>query len=287
VGGINFQLAAARLIIQQYDVAQETRSLSPDELTLHRELKAHVLGLASLARTMARQRARTRHLREGDACTQYFHLQACHRRRKNFMLAISHEGQTFSKDDAKAGLIYAYYNGILGTPFLRQHRLNLQALQLPMADLSDLTLPFSPEEVEAAVRASPSDRALGPDGFCLGFYKLAWHVVGPDIVRAFMGLWEMDFRDFNNLNEASMVLLHKSSVPSGLRDYRPISLIHSIGKLFAKTLALRLSPRMSELVRVNQTAFIKGRRIHENFLKCATGVQMVACEADSNYPAQD
>ena len=62
-----------------------------------------------------------------------------------------------------------------------------------------------------------------------------------------------------------MVLLHKNSNPLGLRDYRPISLIHTVEKLFAKTLALRLAPRMPALVSVNQTAFIKGRRIHKNF----------------------
>lgn len=62
-----------------------------------------------------------------------------------------------------------------------------------------------------------------------------------------------------------MVLLHKSQTLEGLQDYRPISLIHSIGKLFVKGLALRLAPRMNELVQMNQTTFIRGRRIHENF----------------------
>lgn len=70
-----------------------------------------------------------------------------------------------------------------------------------------------------------------------------------------------------------MVLLQKNMAPSGLKDYRPISLIHSVGKLFSKGLAMRLAPRMSELVQVNQTAFIKGRRIHENF----RSVQLTCC----------
>ena len=265
LGSIQFQLAAARLIIQEYDITQESRSLSPGELALHRERKGHVLGLASLERTMARQRARTRHLREADACTKYFHLQACHRRRKNHLLTISHEGHSFSEEEAKAEVVYFYYNAIIGTPFLRRHRLNLDALQLPSLDLAELALPFSPAEVEAAVRASPSDRAPGPDGFGSAFLKVAWQVVGSDIVRVFVSLWDLDFRNFNCLNQAYMVLLHKNSNPLGLRDYRPISLIHTVGKLFAKTLALRLAPRMPALVSVNQTAFIKGRRIHENF----------------------
>jgi hypothetical protein len=75
----------------------------------------------------------------------------------------------------------------------------------------------------------------------------------------------MDFRSFHLLNEAVTVLLHKTHAPAGLKDYRPISLIHSMGKLFSKTLALRLAPRMHELVSHNQSAFIQGRRIHENF----------------------
>jgi hypothetical protein len=63
-----------------------------------------------------------------------------------------------------------------------------------------------------------------------------------------------------------MVLLHKTQAPTGLKDYRPISLIHSVGKLFSKCLALRLVPRMHTLVKINQSAFIRGRQIHENFM---------------------
>jgi hypothetical protein len=90
-------------------------------------------------------------------------------------------------------------------------------------------------------------------------------VVGPDVLRVFQSLWDLDFRSFHHLNEAVMVLIHKTQAPEGLKDYRPISLIHSIGKMFAKGFALRLTPRMPDLIKVNQTAFIQGRRLHENF----------------------
>jgi hypothetical protein len=53
VGNVTAQLAYARVIIHAFDVAQESWRLSAGELELHRELKAHVLGLASLTRTMA------------------------------------------------------------------------------------------------------------------------------------------------------------------------------------------------------------------------------------------
>lgn len=74
---------------------------------------------------MARQRARIQGLREGDACTKYFHLQACHRRRKNYLFALTHNGQTFSEEEAKADIVFSYYNELLGSAFVRQHRIDL------------------------------------------------------------------------------------------------------------------------------------------------------------------
>jgi len=62
-----------------------------------------------------------------------------------------------------------------------------------------------------------------------------------------------------------MVLLRKKLEPSGIGDYRPISLIHSFAKLFTKVLARRLAPLMQQLIRHNQSAFIQSRQIHENY----------------------
>lgn len=259
------QLGAARCIIYELDLAQETRVLSPQEQEIRRDLKGKVLGLPALERTMARQRARCRYLREGDANTKYFHLQACHRRRKNHMHAISVDGRTFSEEEAKAGIAYDYYNSILGTPFMRRHRIDLQQLGLPHLDLEALVAPFTADKVAAIVRASHRDRTPGPDGFTGGFYLAAWEVIGGDVVKVFDAFWQLDFRSLHHLNGAVMVLLHKTDDPQGLRDYRPISLIHSIGKLLTKCLATRLAPFMAALVRPNQMAFIRGCLIHENF----------------------
>lgn len=74
ISNVHLQLVAVRVVIYELGVAQETWLLSPGKLELCRELKANVLSLSSLVQTMARQNARTQGLREGDACTKYFHL---------------------------------------------------------------------------------------------------------------------------------------------------------------------------------------------------------------------
>jgi len=47
---------------------------------------------------------------------------------------------------------------------------------------------------------------------------------------------------------------------------RPISLIHSVAKLFAKILASRLAPHMHKIISKSQSTFIKGRSIHDNYM---------------------
>ena len=53
VGSVRLQLALARELILRLDVAQEARALSAPEAQLRKSLKVRVLGLVSLARSMA------------------------------------------------------------------------------------------------------------------------------------------------------------------------------------------------------------------------------------------
>jgi hypothetical protein len=85
-------------------------------------------------------------------------------------------------------------------------------------------------------------------------------------MAAFDAFWHLDMRNLHDVNGDLLVLLLKSTEATSVKDFRPISLIHVIGKLVSKVLANRLAPRLPELVQVNQSTFIKGRTIHDNFL---------------------
>ena len=147
MGSIRFQLFAAREIIAQLDVAQESRMLTDEEHELRKELKREYIGLASLARTIAMQRSRIRFLGEGDANTCFFHLQSCHRSRKNIIIALHHDGQWISEETAKSDLIFDYYNAILGKPFTRSHSISIHQLGVAQCDLECLGDCFTETEV--------------------------------------------------------------------------------------------------------------------------------------------
>ena len=50
-----------------------------------------------------------------------------------------------------------------------------------------------------------------------------------------------------------------------MNHFRPISLIHSIAKLIAKVLLMRLAARLQGLISPAETAFQKGKYIHGSY----------------------
>lgn len=74
-----------------------------------------------------------------------------------------------------------------------------------------------------------------------------------------------DRRGLESLNNALIVLLPKKVGAASPADYRPITMIHSFAKLISKVLALKLAPKLNELVDKNQDVFIHSGTIQDNF----------------------
>ena len=83
------------------------------------------------------------------------------------------------------------------------------------------------------------DKAPGPDGFAMGFFLKCWEVVKEDAMKAFQNFYEQEVFE-RSLNATFITLIPKKKVAKELRDFRPISLIGSIYKLFAKVLIERI-----------------------------------------------
>jgi hypothetical protein len=79
-------------------------------------------------------------------------------------------------------------------------------------------------------------------------------------------IWRRKLKNFEQLNSAYITLLPKKDEARSIKDYRPISLVHSSAKLITKILANRLAGRLNHMVSPNQSAFIKGRFIQDNFM---------------------
>jgi hypothetical protein len=110
-------------------------------------------------------------IREGDTNTIFFHIQARHQKRKNFIARLVAEGGVCTSHEEKAKVVDEFYGSLLGTRQDREHSIDLQALGIPTHNLTILDSPFSEKEVWETIKQLPSDKASGPDGFMGRFYK--------------------------------------------------------------------------------------------------------------------
>jgi hypothetical protein len=255
------QLALAREILHQFEIAQDSLQLSKEELWFKNKLKKHSLALAYLKRTMARLRSRINWLKEGDANTHLFHIHARHRKRKNFIAKLISGDQICTSQQEKAAVIDEFYDNLLGSCVTRERTINLEELGILAHNLTELDTPFSEEEVWNTIKQMPSDKAPGPDGFTGRFYKTCWPIIKEDIMAAISAVWSRKLVNFGILNSAYVILLPKKDDAEQPKDFRPISLVHSFAKLVTKLLANPLAPKLQEMISPIQSAFIKGRFI--------------------------
>jgi hypothetical protein len=266
VGNVRMQLGLVREVLHRLEMAQDIRILSSGEVWLLNLLKQRCLSLASLERTVAPLRSRIHYLKEGDANTKFIHLQACYRKKNNFISKLEEDGRMATNHDDMQQIFEQYFCNLLGADLQRHFTIDLSNCHRAAMDLSALEQPFSEKEVMDTIACLPSDKAPGPDGFTGKFYKTCWDIIKVDIMSALNSLYHGNAYKLDLLNSAYLILLPKREDASSAGDFRPISLIHSFAKLVTKILANRLGPYLQDLVAANQSALIRGRSIHDNFM---------------------
>lgn len=266
ISKFRLQMQIANEIILRFDIAQESRLLSDDERYLRAACKGRCLALASLERIRLRQRARIRSLREGDAGTAFFHLKIKARRRKLLIPILEHDGRIATTQHDMQSLAREYFAAVMCPECSDTKLLQFHHIQMATTDLSSLDSPFTEDEIWSAIRALPNEKSPGPDGYTCLFYQRCWEIIKPELISALAKFCTGNSQNLEKLNSAIVTLIPKKDSPTLLKDYRPISLIHSFSKIAAKIMAQRLAPKLNVLIPSSQTAFIKGRCIHENFV---------------------
>jgi hypothetical protein len=259
-------LHAALLVILHLDMAQDMRALSLGEVDLRHRLKRKVIALAVVERSRKKQSVRIQNIREGDANTKFFHRRVNARRRKNHIYRLKHNNGWITDHTAKEELIFNHYQAAMGPGHQRTRDFVWEGIHFEDPILDSLGQKFTEDEVKEAISLMPPDKAPGSDGFTGAFFKRCWETIKADFMRVIHLFEDLHSENFHWLNSDNIVLLPKKDGAEEVADYRPISLIHGVAKILAKMLAIRLGPFMDDLVSNAQSAFIKKRSIHDNFL---------------------
>ena len=127
-----------------------------------------------------------------------------------------------------------------------------------------LESPISEDEVKKAIWSLRPDKAPGPDGFPICFYRIFWSLVKKDLMRLIS--WMEKGNMGGATNSTFLALIPKELNPTSIKKFRPISLCKASYKIFSKVLSLRLKQIIPHLISPNQGGFISGRQISDNIL---------------------
>jgi hypothetical protein len=129
-------------------------------------------------------------------------------------------------------------------------------------DLAQLDIEFTEDEVKAAIRACPRRKAPGPDGIPNDWYH--------DRVDDVAGVLTVQFNEWHqagvlpgSFRKAVMTCIPKTTRPKTGLDFRPIALLDSDYKTYARLLLNRLRPPLPQLATETQYGFVPGRQVHD------------------------
>ena len=82
----------------------------------------------------------------------------------------------------------------------------------------------------------------------------------------FLQAFQSERVELERLNRAVIILIPKSTPALHPSAFRPVSLQNYPVKILTKMLTNRLQQQVPKLIDIDQTGFIKGRSISENFV---------------------
>jgi hypothetical protein len=175
----------------------------------------------------------------------------------------------FTSHDHKMQILTSYYQQLLGQEFEPVWSFSLSSLYPSHTPgLSNLVTPFLESEIVEAFFNMNLNASAGPDEFRPSFYKKFWTLTKPKIMNFFNQFFNLSL-DTTSINRAHLILIPKSDGARSPEHFGPISLQNCPIKAIFKLLANRLQKIIPSLIHGDQTGFVQGRSISENFTYAA------------------
>jgi hypothetical protein len=121
------------------------------------------------------------------------------------------------------------------------------------------------EEMIQAIWSLEKDKAPGPDGFSIHFYRTFWNIVRSNLKRMLNHTLRKK-KVGGGTNSTFLALIPKEINPSSFSRFHPISLCNSTYKILTKIIANRLKQIIGRIISNNQGGFIQKRQIVDNII---------------------
>lgn len=263
ISRLNVCIDNSNWTLLELDGIEDRRTLTTPEKNFRAILKNHLLILLKYKQEYWKKRYTVRWFQCGGDNTKFFHSAATERYQRNSIASLKlQDGSTVTDHAGKERELFETYKSRLGQSNQSDMKFNLSNIIKRAEGLDELTVPFTPEEIDQVVKEMPSDRAPRPDGFNGCFLKSCWHIIKADFYKLCMDFYEGNL-NLQSINSGFITLIPKTPSPESANDYRPITLLNCCLKLITKLLANRLQKIIFRLIHRNQYGFLRGRSIQD------------------------
>ena len=141
---------------------------------------------------------------------------------------------------------------------------------------------LSQKECLEALKNMDSNKTPGTDGLPAEFYKVFWKDICPFLVSALNYAFDSGCLSVTQRRGIIKLIPKKDGEPYYIKNWRPITLLNTDYKIAAKAIAIGMKQVLPSLIIYDQTGFLKGRFIGENFrlidciIQCARGKKIQA-----------
>ncbi|GJY94750.1 sodium/hydrogen exchanger 6 [Tanacetum coccineum] len=214
-----------------------------------------------------RKKSKIEWLNAGDSNTAYFHKIVKSKCVHNRIEMVRDSSNVLHEGNTVISAFVSHYEQFLGlegtTTPLDDHGLFSRVLSDHNADF--MVREVSDSEIKGALFSIGDDKPPGPDGFNAAFFKKSWDIVGDEVTIAIRDFFS-NGKLLKELNHTIISLIPKVSTPTKINDCHSISCCNVLFKCISKIIANRIKGYLGDLVSINQSAFVSGRRISDNIL---------------------
>ncbi|KAG7556378.1 Endonuclease/exonuclease/phosphatase superfamily [Arabidopsis suecica] len=226
--------------------------------------------VAELEEGFLKQKSKLHWLQVGDKNNKYFHNAVKARLAQNAIREIKCKDGSIATEqvDIKTEAVRFFEEFLTHKPVDYEGASTAEIQDLlefrcSMSEQNVLVSQVTEEEIRTVLFKMPVNKAPGPDGYTVEFFKQAWSIVGNDFVTAIQSFFLMGFLP-KGVNTTILALIPKKNEATEMKDYRPISCCNVMYKVISKILANRLKKILPASIAPNQSAFIKDRLMMEN-----------------------
>ncbi|PHT82420.1 hypothetical protein T459_15435 [Capsicum annuum] len=209
----------------------ESRDLSKEEMMVRFTIVVELEDMAKTEEAKWRQKSKVLWLKQGDNNTKFFGRMATAHRRFNTIDRLVVRGEEIVETDEIKTTMAEFYKRVYSEP--ESWRPGFDMIDCPTISREEknwLQRHFSEDVVLNVIKQCDGDKAPGPNGLTMSFFKVCWDTVKVDLLEIVHNFHQKELFE-KSFNATFIVLIPKKAGDEEPKDFRPINLVGSVYKI--------------------------------------------------------